>query len=155
VFPVSFAGAVVAMAEPLASENVAGKLKRKYIKRPASSSSEHENPKTAKVELIEKWQDVSIAADSTQATRTPVRIGSDCTGLGTEALALKLGGIAATHVFGSETNEATRNIYREVHGTSSAPVHHDVLGRKAAPSCDLYVAGPPCQAWSGKGKGQG
>ena len=143
------------MAEPLASENVAEELKRKYIKRPASSSSEHENSKKARVRLIEKWHDVAIAADSTPATRTPVRIGSDCTGLGTEAIALKLGGIAATHVFGSEINKATRKIYREVHGTSGAPVHHDVLGRKAAPSCDLYVAGPPCQAWSGKGKGQG
>eukprot|EP00969_Alexandrium_andersonii_P278415 12307275-Alexandrium_andersonii.AAC.1 len=40
------------------------------------------------------------------------------------------------------------------HGLPAAVMRSDVLTRPPLPAgLDLYVAGPPCQAWSAAGKG--
>ena len=57
-------------------------------------------------------------------------------------------------MFGSELNEATRRIYRGLHGRDHN-LHSDIFKRPKQSACDLYVAGPPCQAWSQMGNGAG
>eukprot|EP00969_Alexandrium_andersonii_P319672 14122339-Alexandrium_andersonii.AAC.1 len=42
------------------------------------------------------------------------------------------------------------------HGLPASVMHSDVLTGPPLPAgFDLYVAGPPCQAWSAAGKGGG
>ena len=89
-------------------------------------------------------------------------LGSDCSGLGAERYALRLAGIKVTSKFASEINSRVADLYRKVHETSTEFIHKDVRkppnrlhGSDYHVPVDLYVAGPPCQAWSTMGKRQG
>ena len=89
-------------------------------------------------------------------------MGSDCSGLGTERYALRLAGIKVTSKFASEINPRVANLYRAVHERSEEFIQKDVRqppnrlhGSDYHMQVDLYVAGPPCQAWSSMGKRQG
>ena len=89
-------------------------------------------------------------------------MGSDCSGLGTERYALRLAGIKVSSKFASEINPRVADLYRKIHETSNDFIHRDVRkspnrlhGSDYHVPVDLYVAGPPCQAWSSMGKRQG
>ena len=83
--------------------------------------------------------------------------GSDCTGLGTDRLALAMAGVKAHHEFASERDRDTRELYGALHGRAHGPHFWsvDCTQRLTPPYVDLYVAGPPCQPWSGLGRGAG
>ena len=99
-------------------------------------------------EEIDKFCDVSIVPSlgTSLAVVDTVSVGSDCTGLGTELLALRLAKIVHKAVFGSELHETTRQIHCGLHG--DAMLYFDIFKRPKTQACDLYIAGPPCQTWS-------
>ena len=107
-------------------------------------------------EEIDKFCDVSIVPSlgTSLAVVDTVSVGSDCTGLGTELLALRLTKIVHKAVFGSELHETTRQIYYGLHG-DKAKLYFDIFERPKTQACDLYIAGPPCQTWSTLGTGAG
>ncbi len=82
-------------------------------------------------------------------------LGSDCTGLGSEALALKLCGISPLVLWGSETQAIVRRMHQASHQSSAMTMHKDATTNVPRPPVDMYVAGFPCQSFSGAGKRQG
>ncbi len=94
----------------------------------------------------------SVSSDCQHPKR--FRLGSDCSGLGSERLAFKLLGIDVDAVFASEAKLEVRQLYQVVHGFGTR-IDEDICDCETRPSCDLYVAGPPCQSWSGMGKRAG
>ena len=126
---------------------LAQNFKNEFIKKKA---------KVARVSLkkeIDAFCDVSIMPSSAVMTLPivdTIKVGSDCTGIGTELLALRLIKIDHVSVFGSEIHEATRRVYYGLHGPK-AKLHFDIFKRPKTHGCDIYIAGPPCQTWSTMG----
>ncbi len=84
-----------------------------------------------------------------------IRVGSDCTGLGTESVALQLAGIHVRCEFASESDPQVRTLFKALHG-QHVKVEPDVaVNAGFRTAVDLYVAGPPCQSWSTAGSGLG
>ena len=86
-----------------------------------------------------------------------IRVGSDCSGLGTEILALN--GIPAltdrvVHVFASEIDVAVAAIFNASHNVNK--FYSDVTTRcpHATPVTDIYVNTSPCQPFSMMGSGE-
>jgi hypothetical protein len=86
-----------------------------------------------------------------------IRVGSDCSGLGTEILALN--GIPAltdrvVHVFASEIDVAVAAIFNASHKVKQ--IYSDVTTRcpRATPVTDIYVNTSPCQPFSMMGSGE-
>jgi DNA (cytosine-5)-methyltransferase 1 len=76
-----------------------------------------------------------------------VVLGSDCSGLGTDKVALELADVAVTAAFACERDRHVRKLFESIHGPSviiQEDVRHDQLRARV----DMYVAGPPCQSWS-------
>ncbi len=82
---------------------------------------------------------------------TTIRHGSDCTGLGTDRLALSLLGVEFTSVFASENQESARRIYKSLHDSATTTLYKDCTARATPSKVDLYISGPPCQPWSNMG----
>ena len=126
------------------------RLKRKY--------GANDDPKVARQSLrqaIDQFRNVTIPVSATSLpVVNKIKVGSDCSGLGTELLALHLAKIDHVAMFGSEIHASTRQIYHGLHG-GNTNLHFDIFKRPLPPTCDLYVAGPPCQTWSSLGKGAG
>ena len=144
---------------PRPSQAVAVDLKRQYSENAATASAHLS--KRARLSVIknnfDKLRAVTLVSPTTTVvlpTVEEIKVGSDCTGLGTELLALSLAKVDHVPMFGSEINEATRRIYRGLHGRDHN-LHSDIFKRPKQSACDLYVAGPPCQAWSQMGNGAG
>ena len=131
---------------PTPDHTLAESFKNEYIQQKA---------KVARVSLkedIDKFCDVSIVPSLVMSLPVvdAIKVGSDCTGLGTELLALRLTKIDHVAVFGSELHEATRRVYYGLHGPKSK-LHFDIFKRPKTQACDLYIAGPPCQTRSTMG----
>jgi len=89
-----------------------------------------------------------------------VRLGSDCSGYGSEFLALKQCGVNVRTAFCSEIDANKLTLLkrtREMHNDVDYALHRDIKTRDctAAPECDLFVSGDPSQAFSSSGKGAG
>ena len=128
---------------PNPDHNLAQRFKNEYL---------HQKTKLAKLsvkEEIDKLCDVSIIPSLVTSldVADTIKVGSDCAGLGTELLALRLAKIDHVAVFGSELSETTRQIYYGLHG-HKAKLYFDIFKRPKTQACDLYIAGPPCQTWS-------
>lgn len=80
--------------------------------------------------------------------------GSDCSGLGTDAIALRRLGVACRNVFACDTDPGAQQILKQ-HKPNA--VYSDIYAadRRGAPSVDVYVAGPPCQPYSRAGANKG
>lgn len=80
--------------------------------------------------------------------RRPVRLGTDCSGMGTAALALRGLSIPFDYVFGSEICPVARAAMQA--NTPCRTLFHDIHGRQmpAETNVDIYVAGFPCQSFS-------
>jgi len=128
---------------PTPDHTLAQDLKNQYIKRARLSPVKKD---------IEAFCGVSIVPSVVMSLPIvdTIKVGSDCTGLGTELLALRLTKIDHVSVFGSEIHEATRRAYYGLHGPK-AKLHFDIFKRPKTVACDLYIAGPPCQTWSTMG----
>jgi DNA (cytosine-5)-methyltransferase 1 len=142
--------------------------KRKYFRRRVAtpdhtlktSFKDDGTLKAARLSLradTEKFHDVFINNVSATSLHPvdKIQVGTDCSGLGTELLALRLANINHVAVFGTELNEATRRIHCCLHGKDGTKLHFDIFKRPKPPTCDLYVVGPPCQSWSSMGKRAG
>ena len=82
-----------------------------------------------------------------------IRVGSDCAGYCSEALALELCNIDYELVFACEKDRCARHICYQLHGTKGVKYYKDVTRRdhRSAPMVDLYVFGPPCQGFAKSG----
>jgi DNA-cytosine methyltransferase len=83
-----------------------------------------------------------------------VSLGSDCSGLGTDKVALELADLSVRAVFACELDSDVRKLFQSIHGKSvllQSDIRHDHLRARV----DLYVAGPPCQSWSVMGNRAG
>ena len=95
----------------------------------------------------------------------PLRVFSDCAGISSELIALKLLGFQSEHmvwVGGSEIDAVKRVLMQCVHrccdmSTDKESVEKDMFKRNLneTSACDLYIAGYPCPAYSGLGKKNG
>lgn len=81
--------------------------------------------------------------------------GGDFSGIDMPAFCLKALGVNADHLFASDKSPACRKLLRTLH--QPRVVFDDVLTRDttALPTCDIYTAGFPCQAFSTAGTRQG
>ena len=107
---------------PNPDHNLAQRFKNEYL---------HQKTKLAKLsvkEEIDKLCDVSIIPSLVTSldVADTIKVGSDCTGLGTELLALRLAKIDHVAVFGSELHETTRQIYYGLHG-DKAKLYFDIF----------------------------
>jgi len=86
-----------------------------------------------------------------------VRSASDCSGINTAHIALRLLGLNPTEEFLSEKDPATLKVLTR--NFSANHVCADLFERDdrlvARGSVDIYTAGPPCQTFSQAGKGAG
>ena len=90
----------------------------------------------------------------------PIKIGSDCSGLGTEVFGMDVLGLGhrVIHEFGSESNKTRRGVFERLNpGCKKVYASCLVKDRSPAtvPTVDLYVAGGECPPWSMAGKRQG
>lgn len=78
-----------------------------------------------------------------------IRVGTDCSGIEAPIVALKLLGISCDHIFSSDINEECRRVIQMNY--SPKRIYKDITTRNhsSLPHVDLYVAGFPCQAFSG------
>ena len=76
---------------------------------------------------------------------TPLRVGSDCSGMATECFALDALGVAHEHVFCSEVWEPAIRFLRS--NKRAKRMYGSVSERSVeeVPAVDLYVCGFPCQ----------
>lgn len=89
-----------------------------------------------------------------------VRLGSDCSGYGSEFLALKQCNLNVHTVFCAEIDAGKVQLLKRahaIHNDLDYTLYNDIKTRDcaAAPECDLFVSGAPCQAFSSAGKGAG
>jgi len=82
-----------------------------------------------------------------------ITIGSDCTGLGTDEIAMRrVLGLECNNVFASEINPVARRLLI-ANGHAPAKMYEDITSaaRRQAPQVDVYTAGFPCQPYSAAG----
>lgn len=92
-----------------------------------------------------------------------ITVGSDCTGYGSELIALKLLGIKPRVVFVAEKDPGKRELLSAVHGLlnhgvkDQTRVYEDVKTRQneTAPYVDIFISGAPCPPFSSAGKRMG
>lgn len=87
-------------------------------------------------------------------------LGSDCSGMGMDYLALKFLKlpVRVDVAFCSEVDESKRSILTAMHeGAKVGVMYGDITARDntTAPPVDIFVSGAPCQAFSAAGKSNG
>ena len=83
------------------------------------------------------------------AAREPVTVGTFCSGTDAPIFALRQAGIPHRHVFSAETNKHARTFIQA--NCPPETLYGDIMTLDLAtvPRVDLFVAGPPCQPFSG------
>jgi len=134
-----------------------GLARRNNKKTTKLSASITTKPKRLKPVKIAK----SSPPDSVREPTT-IRLGSDCTGLGTEAVALTMAGIMnVQYAFAADTDSTKQALLKSTHAALGLPpvvkVFDDIIGRNHSnlPDIDCYVAGAPCPPWSSAGLRKG
>ncbi len=116
-------------------------------------------PKVAKAAIkivrAAKLTPSAPSRDDALSQHSAIRVASDCSGLGTESLALNMLNIGHKIVFASEKDPDTRKLWLSLHRKADYAFYEDCENRGCPPSVDLYIAGPPCQPWSAMGQRKG
>jgi DNA-cytosine methyltransferase len=86
-----------------------------------------------------------------------IKVGSDCSGYGSDIVALTLLGLQVDVVFCSELCPMKRELLAACHKSCGVPwnlCYHDIVRRDnaSAPYVDVFFTGAPCQAYSGVGQ---
>ena len=115
-----------------------------------------------KEEVVNQTKMAKIAQIRPSTVKAPSRIlkqkrvitiGSDCTGLGTDEIAMRrVLGLKCDNVFASEINAVARRLL--IAGSHApAMTYEDITStaRRQAPHVDVYTAGFPCQPYSAAG----
>jgi len=95
----------------------------------------------------------SSDVDVVTSMASPLRFGSDCTGLGTDTLAAKELKLNFKKVFGSENDPIVRHHLKTSPGMRPEKLFN--TAGKADCSVDVYCCGFPCQPYSSAGKRKG
>ena len=84
-----------------------------------------------------------------------ITVGSDCSGVGTDVVAVKQAcikkGIAVDFKFMSEADPSTRKMHSalgQYHGLKPQAKVSDLVNAPSIKDMDLYIAGPPCPSYS-------
>jgi DNA-cytosine methyltransferase len=102
----------------------------------------------------------SPEAEPPRAAWKPILVGSDCSGYGSDFIALNLLRVDATLVFAAEMDAGKRELLKAAHphvDFNETIMYQDVTKRnnEAAPYVDICCTGAPCQPWSQAGDKQG
>ena len=90
-----------------------------------------------------------MAGEPAAAAREPITVGTFCSGTDAPIFALRQAGIPHRHVFSAETNKHARTFIQA--NCPPETMYDDIMSLDLAtvPRVDLFVAGPPCQPFSG------
>jgi len=93
--------------------------------------------------------------NSINSINTPLKIGTDCSGIEAPIMALELLKIPHIHEFSSDIDSSVLESIKTNY--NSKKIYNDMTNRnhKKLPEIDVYVAGFPCQSFSNLGKRKG
>ena len=140
---------------------------RQLKQKPAAAVQLLKQPRPNQMQKVEnamksmmKW--ILATAAGTSAAVCPeihprgrLIVGSACSGISAELMALDWLNVKYVACFGCECEEHLRRLSGDMHGYCQ--MYDDVrsLNYLSSPTCDLFVAGFPCQPYSAAGSGQG
>jgi DNA (cytosine-5)-methyltransferase 1 len=112
------------------------------------------------VEKVAKRARRAPSPELLESTDKAISIGSDCSGYGSDFIALTLLKVNARLVFVAEKDSDKRELLRASHPDvdfKQVIMYHDVTTRdnKKAPYVDMFFSGAPCQPWSQAGEQMG
>jgi len=89
-----------------------------------------------------------------------IRLGSDCSGYGSEFLAMQFSGLRVKTVFCAEIDSNKVVLLRRTHrifNDDNFVLYTDITQRdnSKAPECDIFISGAPCQVYAAAGRGAG
>ncbi len=137
-------------------------LKRKRMGSASQSQLEHHLSRLN--QLVHEKKSKGVEATVLQEPPARLRLGCDCAGLGSELMALRMGGFGTNQemdlVLWSEICPLKRILFSTTHkicfGRRASPTActHDMMRRdhESSRACDIYIAGPPCPPFSTAGK---
>lgn len=152
------------------ARSATSKVGKKVPRKAATKSPKHGNCKAAKAvnnrRFVRQLVRTAVGSPATPKRNSHggdaavVRLGSDCSGYGSEFLALKQCGVDVRTIFCAEIDANKVKLLKrthDIHNDSDYSLYIDIKTRDcaAAPVCDLFVSGAPCQAFSSAGKGAG
>ncbi|CAE7282148.1 unnamed protein product [Symbiodinium sp. CCMP2592] len=149
-----------------------GKVKKHCLKKVTGGQSSDGKVKKRGAKSVKTDDDDILLKDLIQQSKKDrpessrvkggsLRLGSDCAGVGSEFLALKMiigDRVKLRTVFVSEINPEKRKALLALHERYDDKIIYEDMAERdveKAPSCDIYCAGPPCPSFSCAGKGAG
>ena len=164
---VKVAPAVAAMRRPAAATapTKAKIVQKKVLK--VSTKAMKKKPKAMSPSRVVRDMRVTMMARAAHQAKVPNRsglvekgkltLGSDCSGIGMDYLALKFSGLPLPidTAFCSEVDDDKKRLLGIMHeGSPIRVMYNDIAERdnSEAPEVDLFVSGAPCQAFSSAGK---
>jgi len=164
---VKVAPVVAAVRRPAAATapTQAKVVQKKVLK--VSTKAMKKKPKAMSTSSVVRGMRVTMMARAAHQAKVPNRsglvetgkltLGSDCSGIGMDYLALKFSGLPLPidTAFCSEVDDNKKRLLAIMHeGSPIRVMYNDIAERdnSEAPEVDLFVSGAPCQAFSSAGK---
>ena len=141
---------------PPKAKTALARIKTKFSKKPACSGSQQNSSWTLGcVKLIMAWIHQLLRTSTPAGCSLPhggkLIVGSACTGLGSELLALDMLGIAYTECFGCEVNKKLQALAMKMHNYHHFYDDCCTANFLSSPTCHVFVCGAPCQPYSKAG----
>ena len=143
------------------------KIVQKKVLKKVSTKATEKKPKAMSASRVVRDMRVTMMARAARQAKVPNRsglvetgkltLGSDCSGIGMDYLALKFSGmpLPIDAAFCSEVDDNKKRLLAIMHeGSPIRVMYNDIAERdnSEAPEVDLFVSGAPCQAFSSAGK---